>query len=677
MRRLQLSPSQAGKVRSFSILASMLAITFPLQAQTSGALSGLMTTVYVVMAVVLLILFVMITLLSQGKQNRKTASMLGPLKPVLILTLFAALGLGGFVQYKAYQSSSPQLAVAEEAAPESAAQPTATRAVATGGSQPTIQLASLTPVSSEAELAEGKKTFEKACMACHAMDGGGGVGPNLTDEHWIHGPQMSDLMRIITHGVIEKGMAPWGGQLSAQEIRQVASYVLSLQGSQPAKPKDPQGLPYAKGRPAFEEWAYVSNEDAGSISIVDLVSQKVVETIPVGKRPRGIKVSPDGLKVFVALSGSPKCPPWEDEEACEAKKVDKSADGIAVIDVLTKKVERTLPGGSDPEQFDLSPDGKRLYVANEDAGLASVIDVASGDIIKEIEVGGEPEGVKVNPDGSLVYVTSEEEHTVAVIDAESLELITRIKVGKRPRDVVFTSDGTRAFVSGEHDQTVSEIDVANNKVVHTYTLPEGTFPMNVVLAPDEQKLYVSTGRGKYLMAIDLDAQQLIDSVAVGKRPWGLATTGDGKYLISANGPDGNVSLVDAVTFKVVKTLNTADGAWGIATGPSEKALGGGGPDPEVLKAEFASIVAKGDAEKGQKLFNGLYGCSHCHGTNAVGHNDNRALRNIVDRYGLDGSQVVDDVLQNGRDGTAMPPWGHLPAKKLADLKAYIFSIQDI
>lgn len=634
-----------------------------------------MTTVYVVMAVVLVILFVMVTLLSQGAKNRQTASLLGPLKPVLILTLFAALGLGGFVQYKAYQSDSPQVAVAEE--PEPAAQPTATRAVATGGSQPTIQLASLTPVSSEAELAAGKQTFEQICMACHAMDGGGGVGPNLTDEYWIHGPHISDLMRIVTNGVPEKGMAAWGSQLSDDEIRQVASYVLSLQGSQPAEPKDPQGLPYAEGRPAFEQWAYVSNEDAGSISIVDLANQKVVETIPVGKRPRGIKVSPDGLKVFVALSGSPKCPPWEDEEACEEKAADKSADGIAVIDVLSKKVEKTLPGGSDPEQFDLSPDGKRLYVANEDAGLASVIDIESGDIIQEIEVGGEPEGVKVNPDGSLVYVTSEEEHTVAVIDAESLELITRIEVGERPRDVTFSPDGTRAWVSGEHGRSISEIDVASNKVVHTYTLPEGTFPMSVVLSPDARKLYVSTGRGKHLMAIDLDAQQLIDSVAVGKRPWGLAITGDGKYLISANGPDGNISLVDAVTFKVVKTLNTADGAWGIAMGPSEQALGGGGPSAEEMEAAFAAIVASGDKKKGAMLFNGLLGCSHCHGTNAKGHNDNRALFRMHERYGLDAPKVFDDVIQNGRDGTAMPPWGHLPEKRIAALKAFVFSLQEI
>jgi YVTN family beta-propeller protein len=66
-----------------------------------------------------------------------------------------------------------------------------------------------------------------------------------------------------------------------------------------------------------------------------------------------------------------------------------------------------MPVGSDPEEFAISLDGSKLYVANEDVGLASVVDAGSGQIIKTLPVGDEPEGVGISPDGKMVYVTSE------------------------------------------------------------------------------------------------------------------------------------------------------------------------------------------------------------------------------------------------------------------------------
>ena len=90
-------------------------------------------------------------------------------------------------------------------------------------------------------LASGKTIFEGNCAACHAADGGGGVGPNLTDEYWLHGNSIKDVFSVIKYGVVSKGMVPWQDQLSPEEIQQVASFVLSLKGTAPANPKDPQG----------------------------------------------------------------------------------------------------------------------------------------------------------------------------------------------------------------------------------------------------------------------------------------------------------------------------------------------------------------------------------------------------------------------------------------------------
>ncbi|HTO73412.1 MAG TPA: hypothetical protein VMJ30_06320, partial [Gemmatimonadales bacterium] len=125
-------------------------------------------------------------------------------------------------------------------------------------------------------------------------------------------------------------------------------------------------------------YAFVSNEDSRDMTIIDATTYQVVGTVPVGTRPRGIKVSPDGKTVYVALSGSPRCPPTMPDEECEKLVADKSKDGIAVVDVASRKTVKVIPGGSDPEAFALSSDGSRLFVSNEDAGTASIVNLTSG-----------------------------------------------------------------------------------------------------------------------------------------------------------------------------------------------------------------------------------------------------------------------------------------------------------
>ncbi|WP_232834781.1 cbb3-type cytochrome c oxidase N-terminal domain-containing protein [Pleomorphovibrio marinus] len=96
----------------------------------------------------------------------------------------------------------------------------------------------------------GQTLYEANCAACHAVDGGGGVGPNLTDEYWIHGGAIEDIFTVVKYGVIEKGMVPWQDQMSPLEMQQVSSYVLTLVGTTPSNPKEPQGEPF---EPAIEE----------------------------------------------------------------------------------------------------------------------------------------------------------------------------------------------------------------------------------------------------------------------------------------------------------------------------------------------------------------------------------------------------------------------------------------
>lgn len=93
-----------------------------------------------------------------------------------------------------------------------------------------------------ADLAKGKTIFTTNCVACHRADGGGQIGPNLTDDHWLFGGNVKNLFHTISNGGRDgKGMIAWKATLKPTEIQQVASYVLSLQGSNPVNPKAPDG----------------------------------------------------------------------------------------------------------------------------------------------------------------------------------------------------------------------------------------------------------------------------------------------------------------------------------------------------------------------------------------------------------------------------------------------------
>src|SRR5687767_10534658 len=210
---------------------------------------------------------------------------------------------------------------------------------------------------------------------------------------------------------------------------------------------------------------FVTNETGGDISVVDVATQRVTGTIPVGKRPRGIRLSPDGTQLFVALSGSPIAPPGVDEDTLPP--ADKKADGIGIVSVRDLKLLRVVRGGSDPEQTAVTADGARLFVANEGVGEANVIAVEGGKVLGTFKAGGEPEGVDLRPDGQVVYITSEEDSHVAVIDAPGLKLLTTIPVGPRPRSTAFLPDSSRAYVTEENGGSVSVIDARQHAVLQT------------------------------------------------------------------------------------------------------------------------------------------------------------------------------------------------------------------
>ena len=105
-----------------------------------------------------------------------------------------------------------------------------------------VDFETVTLLTDASDMDAGKKIFEANCVACHMADGGGGIGPNLTDENWILGGGIKNVFKTISEGGRDgKGMISWKSTLKPSEMQQVGSYLLTFQGTTPANPKAPEG----------------------------------------------------------------------------------------------------------------------------------------------------------------------------------------------------------------------------------------------------------------------------------------------------------------------------------------------------------------------------------------------------------------------------------------------------
>jgi cytochrome c oxidase cbb3-type subunit III len=114
-------------------------------------------------------------------------------------------------------------------------------AMALAGKADAIDESNVTALTESGPIGEGELIFKSVCAACHGQKGEGGVGPNMTDEHWIHGGGIKNVFKTIKYGVPEKGMIAWSSQLKPSDMQKVASYILTLKGTNPPNAKAPQG----------------------------------------------------------------------------------------------------------------------------------------------------------------------------------------------------------------------------------------------------------------------------------------------------------------------------------------------------------------------------------------------------------------------------------------------------
>jgi YVTN family beta-propeller protein len=285
-----------------------------------------------------------------------------------------------------------------------------------------------------------------------------------------------------------------------------------------------------------EPYAYITNYNSNTVSVIDTATNTVTATVPVGLQPYGVGINPTGTKVYVANSGE----------------ITSGGDHtVSVIDTSSNTVTTTVEVGNYPRGVAVNPDGTKVYVTCEDE--VDIIDTATNIVTATIPVYG-PAGITVTPDGTKVYVANWGGNDVSVIDTATNIVTATVPVGSNPFAVVVNPDGTKAYVTNYASNSVSVIDTSTNTVAAT--VPVGSYVRGVAVNPEGTKVYVANWIGyDALSVIDTATNTVIDNVPVGSAPWGVSVNPEGTKVYVTNLWSANVAVIDTATNTVTDTVD--------------------------------------------------------------------------------------------------------------------------
>ena len=313
--------------------------------------------------------------------------------------------------------------------------------------------------------------------------------------------------------------------------------------------------------------AYVTSQDGG-ISVIDLNTLQVVKRVyPPNVSPRGLGLTFNGEYLMTANADT--------------------ADA-AVFDTrgMRLTLAKRMHVGDNPEFVKINPSGTEMFTSYEPGSgggpptAAELEGATSGPPARVVAfntknwsqvisfvAGPSTEGLEFSPDGSKLIVANEDENTVGVYDAatgKQLDLIDLSKIGKRPRGVKRSPLGTGYAVTMESSGTLVMLN-SNFKVVRS--IQTDVKPYGVAFDQSGKRIFVAAAAAQKLQVFDADTLKQIGETPIGKRCWHFTFTPDGSKLLLACGRSDDVYVVDANTYKVIKTIGGFQTPWGILTYP--------------------------------------------------------------------------------------------------------------
>jgi YVTN family beta-propeller protein len=285
-----------------------------------------------------------------------------------------------------------------------------------------------------------------------------------------------------------------------------------------------------------------------TINVIDLRRGESAQTVSVKKSWLGLTFAPDGKRFFVSGGDDNEVMVFDFAEgkAEESGKIILGSADYHKLNDRDRAAARRQGLGeyAFPAGIAVTPDGKRLYVAENLTHKVAVVDLATRQVITKIAVGEYPYDCEASGDGKRVYVSNWGSRSVAVIDTAGNQVINNIPVGDHPNDLELTRDGRILYVANANSNTVSVVSTEQMKEIEAISTalhpksPIGSTPNAVALSPDEKTLYIANADNNDVAVVDVakrGSSEVEGFIPTGWYPTSVRVSKDGKRIFVANG----------------------------------------------------------------------------------------------------------------------------------------------
>ncbi len=292
---------------------------------------------------------------------------------------------------------------------------------------------------------------------------------------------------------------------------------------------------------------YVDNSLGDDLTVIDLGTMKVVDTIKVGAQPHGLCAPADGRRLFVTI---------------------ESERNLKTIDTASGKILDTIPVTGRPNECAATPDGRYVGVPIRDGNSVDIVDTRAKKVAKVLPV-KVPHNCYNAGSNSELYVSSMGSNEIDVIDLKRMDYSARVPTGGIPRPYAVSPDGNTIYtaITGLHGFVVSS--VPGHKVVERVELPPAPpldCPLEVntpthglALTPDGRQLWATSLADGGIYVYSIGARKTSPMIHVGKCPNWIAISPDGKYGVVSNSDDNDCSIIDVRTEREVARLKVGKG----------------------------------------------------------------------------------------------------------------------
>jgi YVTN family beta-propeller protein len=355
--------------------------------------------------------------------------------------------------------------------------------------------------------------------------------------------------------------------------------------------------------PNYREYAYVTNGQSNTVTVLDVVNLRLDREIAVGPNPVAVAPSPTRHEVYVVNSGS---------ESSEASS-DKSDGSLSVINAENNTVAASIPLHRRPVAIDIDPTGTLAYVANAGSNTVSVLELKTRREVAQIQTGEEPIALRVSPDGKTLIVANHRGNSVTIVDLANVSTLaapidtvrrpstravratilgcpgssdavilpdsskafvscsaghqvmvialarqpdptkpdaptapttdrleTLMDVGQGPVQLALKPDGGELFVSNSLSDTISEVVTSKDDVGGAYAM--GDDPVRGLVSADNAMLYIANVRSQWVTVYAPDDGRRVASIHVGDGPSALALSSNGLFLFVVDTRSGDIAV---------------------------------------------------------------------------------------------------------------------------------------